>query len=61
MTVHLHRRKILFGAVFLMSAVGVLGALVGTWLSTAIDERILRKIFGAMLVASGIVTLQRQK
>ena len=61
MTVHLHRRRIFFGAVFLMSAVGVLGALAGTWLSAVINERILRKIFGAMLVASGIVTLQKQR
>ena len=36
---------------------GVLGALVGSYLSLQIDEEILRKIFGALLCASGMISL----
>ena len=55
--VHLTKRKILSGAVGIMVLAGILGALVGSYISTHIDERILRKIFGALLCLSGIISL----
>ena len=48
--VHLTKRKIFFSAGALMSLTGVTGALVGSFLSGMIDQYLLRKIFGAMLI-----------
>ena len=55
--VHLVKRKIFEKAVGVMILSGVLGALVGSYLSLQIDEGVLRKIFGALLCASGMISL----
>ena len=59
--IHLRKRTILWWVVALMAGAGVIGALIGTALSTRIDEGILRKIFGSMLIAAGILSLKRRE
>ena len=59
--VHLSKRKIFFSAVAVMSLTGVIGALVGSFLSGMIDQNLLRKIFGAMLIVCGILSLRSSK
>ncbi len=60
MTVHLRKRRIFWGIVGLMAAGGLLGALLGSYCSARIDQSLLRKIFGGMLVVSGILSLQKR-
>ena len=52
--VNLRLRKISYGAVFLMSAGGVFGALTGAFIASFIDPAYLRIGFGAMLLLGGI-------
>ena len=51
------RKKIRLSLIAVMSIVGIIGALFGTYLGIVIDPHIVRKIFGGMLVFSGIYTL----
>ena len=55
---HLLRRKILTSPVMILAFFGIFGAILGSILSNAIDESLLRKIFGAMLAVSGILSLR---
>ena len=57
MTVHLRRRKIYYNTVLLMSAVGILGALLGSFTAGRLPTNLVRKLFGAMLIISGGVAL----
>ena len=56
--VHLTKRKIFWSAVAIMSVSGTIGTLFGSLISIRTDESILRKIFGAMLIISGILSLK---
>ena len=56
--VHLTKRKILWSAVAIMSASGIVGTIFGSMLSIGIDGDVLKKIFGAMLIVSGILSLK---
>ncbi len=56
--VHLSRRQIFFGAVSLMAGMGIVGSIVGSLVSGHIDQSLLRKIFGGMLVICGILSLK---
>lgn len=58
--VHLTKRKIFGTAVLIMAGFGIIGSVCGTLLATVVEQSILRKIFGLMLVVSGILSL-RQK
>ena len=55
---HLLRRKILTSPVLILTFFGVFGAILGSLLSNAIDESLLRKIFGAMLAVSGVLSFR---
>ena len=59
--VHLGKRKIFTSAVIVMSISGVIGAAVGSYLSGVIEQDLLRKIFGAMLIVCGMVSLRGSK
>lgn len=61
MIVHLTSRQIRWYAVGLMVLGGLIGAWMGALLSAYINQAILRKIFGGMLVVSGILALQKGK
>ena len=56
---NISRRRIPVGAVVLMSALGIGGSLIGTHIATSLPAEILRKIFGFMLVASGLYSLKK--
>ena len=56
--VHITKRKILFSAVAIMALSGLVGALLGSLISSRIDQDLLRKIFGAMLTLTGIISLR---
>lgn len=58
--IHLSKRQILGTAVLTMAAFGVAGAILGSLLSSVINEAILHKLFGIMLVISGIFSLMRE-
>ena len=58
--VHLSRRQIFGTAVLTMAAFGVLGAVCGSLLANVVGQSILRKVFGGMLVVSGILSLQQK-
>lgn len=62
--VNLAKRHIFGTVVLTMALFGILGSLLGTFFSSIVSEGLLRKIFGGMLVVSGILSLKsylRQK
>ena len=61
MTVHLRRRKIYYNAVLLMTVVGILGALLGSFTAGILPTALVRKLFGAMLIISGAVALFKKE
>ena len=58
---NLPKRRIPYGAVFVMSALGICGSFLGTYLASILSAEVLRKIFGAMLVGSGLYALKSKK
>ena len=57
-TVQTFRRKINFLAVLIMTLTGIVGAILGTLLSGVMPEEWLRKIFGIMLISTGMIALR---
>jgi len=57
-TVQLFGRKINLFAVLIMTLTGMAGALLGTLLAGVVPEEYLRKIFGIMLISTGIIALR---
>ena len=58
---HLQKRKFNFPMIALVSAVGIPGALFGSFLASRMDTAVLSKIFGAFLTACGIFALFSRK
>lgn len=56
--VQIWQRKVCFAPVVIMAIAGIGGSLVGVWATGVLPEEILRKIFGAMLVTGGIISLR---
>lgn len=59
-TVHLQKRKIYFTAVGIMAVSGILGSLLGAYAAELVSQSLLRKIFGVMLIISGILALKKR-
>ncbi len=57
LAVHVFRRKIFGSAVIVMSLSGILGAILGTFVSGIVSPLLLKKLFGALLVISGSISL----
>ena len=57
--IHLSKRRIYVSAVIVMATFGLLGAVGGSFLALYVKEGLLRKIFGTMLVISGMISLRR--
>lgn len=57
--VQIFRRKINLVAVCIMASLGLVGALIGTLFTNLLPEELLRRIFGIMLTATGIVSFKR--
>ena len=60
-TVHLQKRQIYFAAVSIMAGAGILGSLLGAYTASFVNQALLRKIFGVMLVISGILALKKRE
>ncbi len=54
---HIRKRKIYWGVLLYLTLFGVLGAAVGSLLLNVFDPDLVRKIFGGMLVISGLLGL----
>lgn len=59
--IHVSKRKILWPAVFFLIAVGIIGSLFGSFIAGFIPSLLMRKLFGAMLVISGMFSVLRKK
>lgn len=57
MLVHIRKRKIPYMLVLVISAFGILGAVLGSMLAKKIDSTLVRMIFGFLLVISGGIAL----
>lgn len=61
MLYHLTHRQINFGAVLILLIFGLAGAGVGSLLLSVLGGGIVRKIFGIMLIFSGMSALKKQR
>ncbi|MBQ2767944.1 MAG: sulfite exporter TauE/SafE family protein [Clostridia bacterium] len=62
LAVHLRRRHLRFPLIALLAGAGLVGAYLGSSLSSRLDPALLRRLFGGMLLISGsIVLAQREK
>ena len=52
--VHLRRTPLLYGCILLLLLGGIPGCLIGTALAHAISETLLRRLFGILLILSGL-------
>ncbi len=52
--VNIRRRNIPYGAVLLLSASGMISAVLGAFLASRISPDLLRRLFGGMLLAVGV-------
>ena len=57
LAVHVFRTPPLYQAVLLLIPTGVLGCLLGVSLATVLPHAALRRIFGGMLISSGVIGL----
>ncbi len=55
--IHLTRRKIFLLPVFIMLVFGIFGSLVGSSLAVLLPSKLLGKIFGVMLILTGIYSI----
>ena len=58
--IHVSRRKIFGKAVLTMIVFGILGSLLGSALAGIAPAALLRRTFGIMLVATGILGIKRK-
>ena len=56
--VHVRKRKLFKGIILIMSTAGIIGTILGCFAAKVISPHILRKIFGVLLVASGMLTFK---
>ena len=59
MLLHARRRKIPWRLVIFLVACAIPGTLLGTYLVRIMDAGLLRRLFGGMLVATGLPVLLR--
>ena len=61
LSVHLTHRRLCPGAILLLTVFGIGGSFLGTALARLLPPLLLRRLFGGMLVFSGLFTLRRAK
>ena len=59
MIIHLRKRNIPFKFTLILSASGIVGAVLGSVAGRAISDEIVRMLFGILLVISGVIALFR--
>ncbi len=57
--VNLLKRNICYGAVLMMTAGGVAGAIIGAFIASVTSPKLLKFGFGIMLIATGVPSLVR--
>ncbi len=58
--VHIRRRRIPGRLVLVLAAAAIPGALAGSYLVRILDAELIRRLFGGMLVVTGVPTLLRR-
>ena len=61
MLYHVGKRRISFSVIALVAAAGLLGAIPGTYAALVLPEKLVRYLFGGMLVLSGTVSLFKRE
>ncbi|MBE6661864.1 MAG: sulfite exporter TauE/SafE family protein [Ruminococcaceae bacterium] len=56
---HMRKRRLFGGAILAMSAMGVLGSPLGSLAAAVLPSGVLRKLFGGMLILSGMLALRK--
>ena len=59
LSVHVSRRRLYPALILLLTLFGIGGSFLGSALSRALPPTLLRRLFGGMLVFSGMLTLRR--
>jgi len=57
--IHVRRRKMFWGVIGVMTATGAVGALIGSILANRFDAALLGRLFGGMLLVSGVLSFTR--
>lgn len=57
---HITKRRLYMGAILIMGSCGIIGSLLGSAVAANISAQLLGKIFGAMLVISGVLSLRQR-
>ena len=60
LAVHAFRTPLLWQFLFFLIPAGLLGSLLGTALATVLPQALLRRLFGLMLTAAGVMGLFRK-
>lgn len=58
--VHLTQRTLYPLLILLLTTSGLLGAFVGTMIASHVPAMLLRRIFGLMLIVTGVITLKKR-
>ncbi len=58
--VHARSRKLNYHLIFFCAAFGILGTVVGTHLGSVASPELIRRLFGGMLLGSGIYSLLKK-
>lgn len=59
LAVHIRQRQLFAGAILVMSLAGMIASPLGSLAAAALPSDILRKIFGGMLIVSGLIALRK--
>ena len=57
---HITKRRLYVSAILIMGSCGIIGSLLGSAVAANISAQLLGKIFGAMLVISGVLSLRQR-
>ncbi len=59
--VHFKKRKIRCGVSVFLGLTGLLGAMIGAYIAKSVEPSLLRKIFGAFLIITGVYALIKKQ
>ena len=56
---HAKKRKLFGGAIAVMTVMGMIGSPLGSLAASALPSELLKKLFGGMLIVSGMLSLRK--
>ena len=56
---HAKKRRLFGGAIAVMSTMGMIGSPLGSLAAAALPSELLKKLFGGMLIVSGLLSLRK--